>query len=206
MKNVEISERTLYPLAFQIRNDADILGMVKARDLEFDLCPKPYAVNLVSAWHSRLPKCARGPWTQAFHAHCFGVTYAVALWNNPSTRCLPPHWRELRRMACAPDAPRNTPSRFISFMVKWFERNAPESEKLISYQDCSVHSGTIYKASGWFAEYRSEQRIRDRSIMLPGHRYAINGVDADMSAKVRWSKVLKTKPSCVDGKKHERDA
>ena len=47
-----------------------------------------------------------------------GVTYAVALWHNPSARTLPGHWLELRRMACAPDAPHCTASRFLAEMTK----------------------------------------------------------------------------------------
>ncbi len=160
---------------------------LRARHLDFSECPKPHAVELVAKWHSRLPRCARGPWTQAFHAHFNGVTYAVALWNNPSTRCLPSHWRELRRMACAPDAPRNTASRFIGWMVRWFQTHHPSAEKLISYQDCQVHTGTIYRAAGWIPEHISAPRKRDRSAIGAGLRKAVNGNDADVSGKVRWA-------------------
>jgi hypothetical protein len=161
--------------------------------LAFSQCPKPHAVQLVRAWHSRLPNCSKGPWTQAFHAHADGITYAVALWNNPSTRCLPSHWRELRRMACAPDAPRNTASRFLAWMARWFRDQHPECEKLISYQDLSVHTGTMYRAAGWIVDHVSKPRERDRSIVLPGYRRALNGRDADVAGKVRWARILKAK-------------
>ena len=162
----------------------------KARELEFEPCPKDHAVGLVREWHSRLPNCQRGPWTHAFRGHYMDRTYVVALWNNPSARGLPPQWRELRRMACAEDAPRNTPSRFLSWMVRWFKANQPECGHLISYQDTAVHSGTIYKAANWSAEATQKTRVRDRSKPRAGtdrlYRSSINGTDADCSEKVRW--------------------
>ena len=182
--------REVHPL-FRVGDGGSIpTSALHARDLQFDSCRKEHSVCLVAKWHSRLPKCAKGPWTHSFHAHFDGITYAVALWNNPSTRCLPSHWRELRRMACAPDAPKNTASRFLSWMVRWFEKNHPEAEKLISYQDTAVHSGTIYRAAGWVPEHESLPRKRDRSSNFAGCRRAINGEDADISAKIRWSKML----------------
>lgn len=184
------STREVYPLFQTGDGGSTPTSALRARHLSFSECPKPHAVELVRAWHSRLPKCAKGPWTQAFHAHVNDVTYAVALWNNPSTRCLPFHWRELRRMACAPDAPRNTASRFLAWMARWFAQHHPQCEKLISYQDIAVHTGTMYRAAGWVNEYVSQPRKRDRSIVLPGYRRALNGVDADVSGKVRWAKLI----------------
>ena len=184
------STRVVQPLFQTEGGGSTPTSALRARHLEFSECPKSHAVDLVRAWHSRLPKCAKGPWTQAFHAHFNGVTYAVALWNNPSTRCLPSHWRELRRMACAPDAPRNTASRFLAWMARWFSEMRPECEKLISYQDMAVHAGTMYKAAGWVAEYVSEPRQRDRSIIRPGYRRALNGIEADGAGKVRWAKTV----------------
>ncbi len=188
------STRVVHPLFQGEGGGSSPTSALHARDLMFSECPKPHAVKLVKAWHSRLPNCPRGPWTQAFHAQANGITYAVALWNNPSTRCLPSHYRELRRMACAPDAPRNTASRFLAWMVRWFDINRPECEKLISYQDTAVHTGTIYRAAGWVAEWTSTPRDRDRTVMRSDaprqYRTASNGKDVDLSAKVRWSKML----------------
>jgi hypothetical protein len=182
--------REVHPL-FQAGDGGSIpTSALRARHLLFEECTKPHAVALVRLWHSRLPRCARGPWTNAFHAHHNGITYAVALWNNPSTRCLPSHWRELRRMACSPDSPRNTASRFLAWMFRWFQTNNPSAEKLISYQDRQVHTGTIYRAAGWTPEYVSEPRRRDRSIVGPGFRTAMNGSDADVAGKVRWAIML----------------
>lgn len=165
-----------------------------AADLVFSVCDKRLAAALVRQWHSRLPRCQSGPWQYAFCASFNDVCFAVALWNNPSARCLPSHWLELRRMACSPDAPKNTASRFLSWMVRWFAVRCPEREKCISYQDTEVHSGTIYRACGWNMAHISKPRERDRSKPRAGtnraYRSNINGRAADASAKVRWEKVI----------------
>jgi hypothetical protein len=183
-------DRHTAPL-FAACGDADG-GRVRARDLVFEPCPKPHAVEMVRLWHSRLPNTQRGPWTHAFRGHCHDQTYVVALWNNCSARTLPQSWRELRRMACAPDAPRNTASRFLGWMARWFTDNEPSVDRLISYQDTAVHEGTIYKAAGWVVGSEGVTRLRDRSKARVGtsrmYRTSINGTDADMSRKVRWEK------------------
>lgn len=169
-----------------------------SKELVFEQCQKPHAVELVRLWHSRLPGCQSGPWQYAFRAHKNDVTYAVALWNNPSARCLPPHWLELRRMACAPDAPKNTASCFLGWMVRFFKKTCPDREKVISYQDLEVHTGTIYKASGWQIEYTSKARVRDRSKPRAGtdrlYRSNKNGTEPDAAPKARWFKSLQNYP------------
>lgn len=54
---------------------------------------------------------------------------------------------ELRRMAISDDAPKNTASRMLGWMVREIRKLG--FVKAISYQDTEVHAGTIYKASGW---------------------------------------------------------
>lgn len=103
---------------------------MRARDLVFEPCEKLVAVELSSRWHSRLPNTQKGPWQYAFWAKTpDGEPVAVALWNNPSARTLPGHWLELRRMACSADAPKNTASRFLGWMARWFESKCPERER-----------------------------------------------------------------------------
>lgn len=184
------SIRVMHPLLHGVEGGSTPTSPLHARTLRFEPCAKRHAVRLVMEWHSRLPNCQMGPWQFAFHAAHEGVTYAVALWNTPSGRCLPSHWLELRRMACSPDAPKNTASRFLAWMVRYFKTNHAERERCISYQDTAVHTGTIYKAAGWSAEYVSKPRIRDRSGKRTGtardYRWNVNGIEADASAKVRW--------------------
>ena len=189
-----IDVRVTCPLFLAGNGGATPTIALHSNELTFAACETSHAVQLVRLWHSRLPGCQNGPWQYAFRAHKEDVTYAVALWNNPSGRCLPSHWLELRRMACSPDAPKNTPSRFLAWMVRYFQKTCPEREKVISYQDLDVHTGTIYKAAGWAVEYVSKPRIRDRSKPRVGtdrmYRSNKNGIEPDAAGKARWAKPL----------------
>jgi len=191
--------RVAWPLFLADYGGSTPTSPLKARDLRFQGCDVMHAVRLVRTWHSRLPNCQTGPWQFAFSAEHSGTTYAVALWNTPSARCLPHHWLELRRMACAPDAPPNTASRFLSWMVRYFKRTFPERERCISYQDTAVHSGTIYRAAGWTPGNSSKARIRNRNGKRAGtdrlYRWNMNGAESDASAKVRWECLLGHNPT-----------
>ena len=179
--------RVLYPL-FENEISTD---MIKVNDLDFEICPKLHSVDFVRAYHSRLPKCQSGPWMYSFRSHYKGTTVAVALWNNPSARTLPSDWLELRRLACSPDAPKNTCSRFISWMVKYFKKNRPDIKKIISYQDTESHAGIIYKASNWYIDYICTKRIRDRSKPRKNtnraYRSNLNSDGVDAAQKIRWA-------------------
>ena len=181
-------ERRAYPLFDAVVAQAKA---IKARHLTMERCRTDHAVTLVRAWHSRLPNTQDGPWQWAFRAHYCGQTYAVALWNNPSARTLPAEWLELRRMACAPDAPRNTASRFLGWMLRYFREHIGTGH-CISYQDTEVHSGTIYRAAGWEVEHVSHARARDRAPLRAGtkrlYRSNLNGAVPDSAPKVRWGK------------------
>ena len=184
------SIRVMRPL-FQAEEDGSIpISTLHARDLKFGECQKTLAVTLTLRWHSRLPNTQQGPWEFAFAAEYNGIVYGVALCNTPSGRCLPQHWIELRRMALSPDAPKNSASRFLSWMARWFQKHYPQREMLISYQDTAVHRGTIYKAAGWIKGPTSKARVRDRSKVRIGttrfYRSNINGQQTDASPKTRW--------------------
>lgn len=177
---------------YEDEEDADVPSVrPTAGQLQLMPCGKEHAVRLVRCWHSRLPRVQSGPWMFAFKAAFCGRTYAVALWHNPSARLLPNHWLELRRMACAPDAPWNTASRMLGQMTKWFSENVSTCEKLISYQDVDVHRGTIYLAANWTPEYYSRPRARDRSKNRTGtkrkYRTDLNTVSVASSGKIRWA-------------------
>lgn len=109
------------------------------------------AVELNKQWHSRLPKITNPYGDQiCFGAEYQGKLYACAIWTMPVARLFNgKNYLELRRMAISAEAPKNTASRMISIMVKAIRKAKPHIVKLISYQDTDVHSGTIYKASGW---------------------------------------------------------
>ena len=135
------------------------------------------------AWHSRLPKPGgfyiNGMFFGAFHK---GMCLAVAGWSNPIARRLNGrNWYELRRMAISPNMPKNTASRMLSIMIKIIKKTKHNLKKLISYQDVSVHAGTIYKAAGWHS-----------TPYIPGsrHRWLCHSrpsaILQTMSIKIRW--------------------
>jgi hypothetical protein len=112
------------------------------------------AKRLNKEWHSRLPRLGTGC-VEKMDYLSFGAIfemrwYAVAIWSNPVARNLPQDtWLELRRLAIAPDAPKNTASRMLGVMVRLIRKSKPQIERLVSYQDTEVHAGCIYKAAGW---------------------------------------------------------
>ena len=183
--------RCEYPLLTDLSDFSYPDGGLKARHLIMEPCGKQHALELNLEWHSRLPKVQKGPWKFAFKAHYREVTFAIALWHNPSSRELPQNWLELRRLACADDAPKNTASRFLSYMVHYFRRyHKGEFSRCISYQDAEVHKGTIYKAANWHMGHVTYRRMRDRSFVRKGtkrpYRVDMNGPDASAAEKIRW--------------------
>lgn len=173
---------------------SDRIPPEKATMLAVVPCETELARYCNGLWHSRLPTTQRGPWTHAFAAVHDGWVYGVALWNSPSARTLPSHWRELRRLAVAPDAPHCTASRMLGQMVRWFRVNEPHTERLISYQDLDVHDGTIYRAAGWTVGLVSKPRQRDRTGQRAGtqrlYRWDINGAPPAGAGKARWEITL----------------
>ena len=109
------------------------------------------AVALNAAWHSRLPRLDKrvAGW-RCFAATWGGRRYAVAVWGRPVARLLPQDGSclELRRFAIGPGAPKNTASRMLGWMARELARPGA-ALRLVSYQDCDTHLGTIYKAAGW---------------------------------------------------------
>lgn len=78
---------------------------------------------------------------------------------------------ELARLWVDDSEPRNTESWFIAKAVKWVKRNRPDVVALVSYADPSAgHAGTIYKASNWIADGRTDQERK-----TPRFDYEANG-------------------------------
>jgi hypothetical protein len=92
---------------------------------------------------------------------------------------------ELRRFAIAPDAPRNTGSRMLSWMTREIKKRRPEIGGVLSYQDCDVHQGTIYKAAGWIMTAKSFDH-RDRGLRSGRKRNR----SQTTATKQRWEKNL----------------
>ena len=128
-----------------------------ALQLTIAKCNVHRAIELNKIWHSRLPKVEWSNVVRASPSVCFiaehnEVAYATAIWSAPCARLLNGrNWLELRRLAIANDAPKNTATRMLKVMRLMIVRELPQIVNLISYQDTEVHTGTIYKAAGWKA-------------------------------------------------------
>jgi len=130
---------------------------ISPKELTVSKCNLHRAVALNKAWHSRFPEIhwsniVRNKDYACFVAEADAIAYAVAIWSSPiaGNRMNDSHQiLELRRMAIADNAPRNTASWMLSKMKKLIQQSMPHIRKLISYQDTETHLGTIYKASNW---------------------------------------------------------
>jgi len=143
------------------------------------------AIELNALWHSRLPivdwsNVVRSPPYVCFTAEYNEIAYASAIWSAPCARLLNGrNWLELRRLAIAPDAPRNTATRMLRVMRVLIVRALPQIVNLISYQDTEVHTGTIYRAAGWKETVANQSGDWQRPNR---HRNAAQS----LSPKMRW--------------------
>jgi len=162
-----------------------------AHQLEVEEIKPEEACRMNSWWHSRLPLIHWSNVVRNTHYVCYvarydGFPYAIAIWSTPvaanrmkdGNRIL-----ELRRLAIAPNAPKNTASWMIALMVRLIRKKFPRLTKLISYQDTEVHKGTIYRAAGWTAgntsagiSWTTKNRKRSKEQTL--------------APKIRWEKEL----------------
>ncbi len=166
---------------FQVDRD----GSIPISALFFEECGREFFRRANAMWHSRLPRIgAINTMKHCFRASHRGECYAVAAWSNPVARALPQQtWLELRRFAIADDAPANTGSKMLAWMVRELRRREPGVERLISYQDCEVHSGTIYRAAGWSpVETKTPGKWTNRKH---GDRTA-----GHIAKKIRWELAL----------------
>ena len=188
MTNRAESIRVMHPL-FQEDQGGSI--PTSALQLNFGAIEHHTFKKLNQEWHSRLPKIGSGYGRAYYGAEFNGVLYAVAMWSNPVARLLPQReWLELRRFAIAPDSPKNTASRMLGWMVRDIKKRWPEMRRLISYQDCEIHQGTIYKASGWI---RAENYISRKRGWEPGNgggRKRLGRTNQEIAPRMRWEKVL----------------
>lgn len=156
-----------------------------ALQLRFSAVQESVFKSLNSEWHSRLPKIGNSHFRVCYSAECSNVIYAVAAWSNPVARLLPQlTWLELRRFAIAPDAPKFTASRMLGWMRRDIIQRFPDVERLISYQDLEVHSGTIYKASGW--KHAENFKPRARGWIGWGTRPRKGRTNQNVAPRMRW--------------------
>lgn len=167
-------------------------GLIPTSPLQLRVggCELAIARQLNRRWHSRLPRIGDPPGTLDaglhFSAEFEGVIYAVAIWSHPVNRNLPQEtWLELRRFAIAPDAPKNTGSWMLGIMARLIRKKRPQIDTLVSYQDCDVHQGTIYKAAGW----QPTTMAKGKPWNMPGRARPKAQSEAD---KQRWEKAIRS--------------
>lgn len=150
------------------------------------------ACDLNKRWHSRLPEIDWSNVVRNTHYVCFGAKYkgewfAVGIWSSPVAQNRFADGRqmlELRRLAIAPQAPKNTASRMISVMTKLIKQKFPDIKRLISYQDTEVHTGGIYKASNW--------QVGGESAGISWTTKTRNrNKEQTLAKKIRWEYTLK---------------
>ncbi len=123
--------------------------------------------QLLGQWHGTLP--APTGWRIAFVAHDGASIVAVSTWGRPVARMEDQETTlEHNRMACAPNAPRNTASWFIAQNRKWIRAHMPEIKRLIAYVDLRHHTGITYRADNWRTVYYGQQETSSWQNR-PGH-------------------------------------
>jgi len=141
-----------YPLFQEERGGSIPTSALELRIEEINL---RFARELNMNWHSMLPRTdlgnlLAGTTTVAYGAIASGNWYAVAIWTQPIIAALcDGHTIELRRLAIADAAPKNTASRMLSVMRRLVKTKFANITRLISYLAIDVHKGTIYRAAGW---------------------------------------------------------
>lgn len=167
------------------------------RDLDLVRINAATAVDLNRQWHRTLPLYGTGSClfaSVAYAALLGNRYYAVAIWTNPVARNLPQReWLELRRLAVGPDAPRYTASWMLGAMARDIRRTMPIVCRLVSYQDTTEHTGTIYRAANWHEAARwaggTWNRPGSRNASgTPRTRPDSNGATGP---KVRWEYELR---------------
>ena len=146
------------------------------------------AMELNDKWHSVLPDTNKGNMLRnkhkAFYAFEFdGRFYAVGMWTDPvAANRLSFTAIELRRLAIADDAPKNTATRMLKLMREDLKKKFPHINKAISYQATEHHRGTIYKADNWIVGATSKH--------VDWHKKKGVKKAQTNSPKVRWEHFL----------------
>jgi len=138
-------------------NVQNLFENISPKQIVLHECRAQVACMLNELWHSKLPKIHWSNVVRNTHYVCYALTYnqaviGVAIWSSPVAQNRMKDGKtilELRRLALCDVCPYNTATRVISEMIRRIKIKFPEIKKLISYQDTSVHLGTIYKASNW---------------------------------------------------------
>jgi len=103
---------------------------------------------------------------------------------------------ELARLWIEDAVPRNAETWLIGASIRYIKRHHPAVDVLVSYADPSVgHSGTIYRASNWASDGRTDQERKtprfDYADAVTGKKYSRRGHVPDGVTIVRVPRVSK---------------
>ena len=148
------------------------------------------ACELNAQWHSMLPRTDLGNMLAGGRSIAFatvydGCYYAVAIFSQPIIRSIASDRGviELRRLAIADNAPKNTASRMMAVCLRLVKRAYPQTHRCVSYLAVDVHSGTIYRASGWRPVGKI---VAARPQRKKGDKQRATGPLQTTSRKQRW--------------------
>ena len=162
--------------------------MIKSpKEIEIEECSAQLACLLNGIWHSTLPKIHWSNVVRNTHYVCYifkykGALFGTAIWSSPVAQNRMKNGKtilELRRLALSDACPKNTATRVIAEMIKKIKIKFPEIQKLISYQEKDVHSGTIYKAANW-------KMASQVPLMLWNTKTRKRNALQSFSEKIRW--------------------
>ena len=146
--------------------------------------------------HSRLPSLGKNSLNapRVFYGAFVGETLVgVAIWSNPVARAYNGKgYIELRRMALY-GAPRHTASKMLGWMARDIAKRFPNLVRLLSYSDDTVHTGTIYRAAGWWSEAASAGGVWDCPSRRRARYATEEPVGRQRVPKTRWWKPLANK-------------
>jgi len=157
------------------------------------------AQELNTKWHSMLPRTDLGnllcgSTSVAYGAEYAGNWYAVAIWTQPIIRAVADgETIELRRLAIAEAAPKNTASRMLAVMRRLLQRKWPHLTRAVSYLAIDVHAGTIYRAAGW-SPVGKVVAARPQRFSNVNKNTRATGPIQTSSRKQRWELTLNKKP------------
>lgn len=172
-----------------------------ALQLWFSAIEMGRAKELNTLWHSRFPNTGGGGSRVSYVAEFDGLFYAAAIWTNPTSPKLPQlEWLMLKRFAIASDAPKNTASRMMGWMIRDIRMRFPEVRTLVSYSDPDTHEGTIYKACGWDEGETTERKTEGRKNWRNRERQRV-AINEPCQRVTRWTKAMNVDAKNTGGEK-----
>jgi hypothetical protein len=107
----------------------------------------------IAQHHSLLPRTPAGWLLATIAEDAHGNVWAVAAYGRATARHLDePHVAELARLCARSGAPRNTCTWLLGASRAHLRALYPRITRLISYQDCTAHTGAVYRADNWTLE------------------------------------------------------